>query len=229
MVANGMLTNPTLFSNTNCTTKDCVQKWVDICYNSTLDSTTFEILSHKKHLNVTIPDRPPNLTFQCFHHHLVFMLEKFLPRRKRQVFNNLQTFDDVLQFLKLELEIIPRLFDVTEYLNNRPISLSYEGREEVYFDLKQRWHSEQDKDVGFYDYGASEGKFFKDKLRHSESDYDLSDMFIKAGWSTGVLFAGHKGFFEKFDSFCSKSSQKLLQNVTRYITLFFFETRILAR
>ncbi|PSN56070.1 hypothetical protein C0J52_05870 [Blattella germanica] len=40
------------------------------------------------------------MTFQCFHHHLVFMLEKVLPKSKRLLFNVLKKRDVVLDFLK---------------------------------------------------------------------------------------------------------------------------------
>ncbi|XP_076382600.1 DNA repair and recombination protein RAD54-like okr isoform X2 [Megalopta genalis] len=74
MSARGILTNPALFSGHSVTPLSCVQNWLDI--------------------TSTIPTQ-----FLCFHHHLVFMLEKLLPKKNRMCFNNLQNKSAVLDFL----------------------------------------------------------------------------------------------------------------------------------
>lgn len=74
MSARGILTNPALFSGCPVTPLSSVQNWLDI--------------------TSTIPTQ-----FLCFHHHLVFMLEKLLPKKNRVCFNNLQSKSAVLEFL----------------------------------------------------------------------------------------------------------------------------------
>lgn len=74
MTANGILTNPGLFAGYSSTPLSCVQDWLDI--TSTISTN-----------------------YLCMHHHLVFMLEKVLPKKERHKFNNLQNKEDVLSFL----------------------------------------------------------------------------------------------------------------------------------
>lgn len=183
MVANGLLTNPTLFTGTNQTSLECVQNWCDICYNSTLDLNKFQRLSTDPNLAPTIPEKPLNLTFQCFHHHLVFMLEKVLPRRKRQIFNNLQKFADVLEFLKNELNIVPRLFSASEFLESCPSNIDYKNSDEIYELLKTKFVAEDaENECGYYDYLENQGSFYEGKVaKTSLGDYDLVDLFIEQG------------------------------------------------
>lgn len=93
MSARGILTNPALFSGYSVTPLNCVQDWLDI--------------------TSTIPT-----PFTCFHHHLVFMLEKILPKKNRMFFNNLHNKTSVLEFLKdtygLKPNINPKLFELTK-------------------------------------------------------------------------------------------------------------------
>lgn len=84
MSARGILTNPAFFSGHSVTPLSCVQDWLDIT------STT--------------PTQ-----FLCFHHHLVFMLEKLLPKKNRMYFNNLQTKSAVLEFLEHYYNIKPNV------------------------------------------------------------------------------------------------------------------------
>lgn len=183
MVANGLLTNPTLFTGADRTTLHCVQQWINICFNSTLDENIYKKLSKEKTLVGTIPERPLNLTFQCFHHHLVFMLEKLLTRRKRQIFNNLQKFSDVLEFLENEFNIVPELFNVSDYFKMRSETIVYEGLDEVYHSLKKQFISEvfeEEEKCNLYDYSTTQGNFFENKLRKTVSfDYDLIDLFFE--------------------------------------------------
>lgn len=171
MVANGMLTNPTLYSGSNATTKECIQDWVDICYNSTFNKDTLPDLFE---IPCYIPPKPQNLTFQCFHHHLVFMLEKILTRKKRQVFNNLQTFESVLHFLKDEFDITPRLYDTEMFLKNEVNVLDYGTRNELYLSMRKDCETNI-----FYDYDNSEGSYYKNKVASCDVDCDLSNIFIE--------------------------------------------------
>ena len=97
MSARGILTNPALFSGYSVTPLDCVQDWLDI--------------------TSTIPTQ-----FICFHHHLVFMLEKILPKKNRLFFNSLQNKEAVLEFLKDTYGIKPnnnsKSFDLIKCIFN---------------------------------------------------------------------------------------------------------------
>jgi len=84
MVANGILTNPALFLGESITPLACVQDWLNI--------------------TSAIPTE-----FQCFHHHLVFMLEKVLPKKDRIMFNNLLNRSSVLEFLETYYDIRPNV------------------------------------------------------------------------------------------------------------------------
>ncbi|XP_057663264.1 tRNA-dihydrouridine(20a/20b) synthase [NAD(P)+]-like [Diorhabda carinulata] len=176
MVANGILTNPTLFANNPLTTIDCVQNWLDICYNSTI--TLDKYAKEQEHPSCTIPERPPNLIFQCFHHHLVFMLEKLLPRKKRQYFNNLKTFSSVLQFLDDTFCIRPRLFEPEKFLKYLTLNLDYSDRHSMYENLKpNNLHIE---DVfSIYDPQNTDGKYFSTKTKSENCDW--SDIFLENG------------------------------------------------
>ncbi|XP_072767226.1 tRNA-dihydrouridine(20a/20b) synthase [NAD(P)+]-like [Anoplolepis gracilipes] len=82
MSARGILSNPALFSGYSTTPLVCVQDWLNITSTITTE-------------------------FQCFHHHLVFMLEKILPKKDRVLFNNLQDKSSVLEFLESYYNIKP--------------------------------------------------------------------------------------------------------------------------
>lgn len=77
MAASGLLTNPALFTGAKQTPYSCVKLWMEIKDQSA--------------------DR---ITFQCYHHHLVFMMEKVLTRKQRQVFNLLKDFESVDNYIK---------------------------------------------------------------------------------------------------------------------------------
>lgn len=83
MSARGILTNPALFSEHSMNTPNVyLQDW----------------------LNITsiIPTE-----FQCFHQHLIFMLEKVLPKENRLSFNDLQDEPSVLKSLEKHYNIRP--------------------------------------------------------------------------------------------------------------------------
>lgn len=154
MAANALLANPTLFSGSDLTTTDCVQNWLDICY----------------HGNVA-DERPPNVTFQCFHHHLVFMLAKVLPKDKRRVFNNLQTFADDLSFLRENLGVQPRRLDLRRLGRNSSLDLRYADGHDSSTDGRR------------YDCEESDGKFFRSQVSSSSDDYfsvsySLEELFL---------------------------------------------------
>ncbi|XP_075970574.1 dihydrouridine synthase 4 [Anticarsia gemmatalis] len=76
MAASGLLTNPGLFSGAEKTPLSCVKLWMD--------------MKDKEN---------ERITFQCYHHHLVFMLEKVLSKQQKSVFNHLSTFESVDKYL----------------------------------------------------------------------------------------------------------------------------------
>lgn len=80
MAARGMLANPAMFMGLSTTPIACVQEWVNI----SLDLGT---------------------NFNCFHHHLVFMLEHVLSKEERRIFNCLKTQLQVLHFLSEHYQI----------------------------------------------------------------------------------------------------------------------------
>lgn len=77
MAASGILTNPALFSGVNKTPYSCIKLWMNMKSNHN-----------------------DKITFQCYHHHLVFMLEKILTKQEKQIFNHLSSFECVDNFLK---------------------------------------------------------------------------------------------------------------------------------
>ncbi|CAH1154839.1 unnamed protein product [Phaedon cochleariae] len=178
MVANGILTNPCLFSGSSVTTLECVQNWLDICYNSTLTMEDYEkeVLEPK----CWIVERPSNLTFQCFHHHLVFMLEKILPKRKRRVFNNLKTFSDVLLFIEDYFNMRPKLFELEKFAKYLSLNLDYSDRICIYESLKPIELNDAPL-VEEHSYIDEDGKYFSNKVSPTIEYGDFSDIFIENG------------------------------------------------
>ncbi|CAG9857485.1 unnamed protein product [Phyllotreta striolata] len=171
MVANGILSNPTMFSGSSRTTIDCVQNWLDICYNSTISLDNYE-RERRKSVVGAIKEKPFNLTFQVFHHHLVFMLEKLLPRNRRRVFNNLKTFSEVLEFLQDHFHIKPRLFELDLFLKYNNITTDYADIDTSCLDNSE--------------IREGHGKFFTDKINESNDDDDVDC----CGWSNIFLENG---------------------------------------
>nr|CAH7725417.1 unnamed protein product [Callosobruchus chinensis] len=179
MVANGILTNPAIFSNSSFTLQECIQDWVDICYNSTI--ATCNYIKTSASSVRSIQERPHNLTFQCFHHHLVFMLEKLLTRRQRQLFNNLKRFKEVEEFLEMNFDVKPRLYDFEKFSSYTCLNMNYEDRDEIYkllrpadlIDKKDCWH---------YDWDYSDGKYFNSRTEELQNDEcDWANIFLENG------------------------------------------------
>lgn len=74
MCAQGILENPALFTGITKTPESCLQTWI----------------------NIALED---NMHFILFHRHLIFMLEKVLPKSERRIFNNLKNKEDVLHYI----------------------------------------------------------------------------------------------------------------------------------
>lgn len=114
MVAQGMLNNPALFTGAQTTPVACVQDWLDLSVDS-------------------------GMTFQCFHHHLVFMTEKILTKEQRRVFNKLKSVEDVTDFLVAELDV-----SAPSGIQEAQIEVKYNDSDGKYF----RSRTKQDVDNG---------------------------------------------------------------------------------
>lgn len=75
MAARGLLANPAMFAGYEETPLQCVWDWVDIA------------VEH-------------GTPFSCFHHHLIYMLERITSQPERRVFNNLSSTSAVIDFLR---------------------------------------------------------------------------------------------------------------------------------
>lgn len=165
MSARGILANPTLFSGRfESTPLECVQKWMNI--------------------GVAADD---NLTFQCFHHHFTFMMEKYMRRRDRALFNGFTRREQVLQYMDERHGIRPEPIDVVDNWDCTYDESKYRQRMKD-IDLLER------KAVSDYNADNSRGKFFQSKMdggsdgggdsdgTDDDDDSDSGDM------NTGSLF-----------------------------------------
>ena len=74
MAARGILDNPAMYAGYESTPLECVKDWVSIS------------LSTGTH-------------FTCFHHHLIYMLNKSLTRAEKKYFNVLGSVPGVIDYL----------------------------------------------------------------------------------------------------------------------------------
>ncbi|XP_077120913.1 tRNA-dihydrouridine(20a/20b) synthase [NAD(P)+]-like isoform X2 [Ranitomeya variabilis] len=75
MAARGLLANPAMFAGYEETPMACIQDWIDIA------------LEH-------------GTPFTCFHHHLMYMMEKMTSKQEKRVFNVLSSTSAVLDYLR---------------------------------------------------------------------------------------------------------------------------------
>lgn len=75
MAARGLLANPAMFTGYEDTPLECIWDWVDI----SLEQGT---------------------PFTCFHHHLIYMLERVSSQPERKVFNSLSSTSAVIDYLQ---------------------------------------------------------------------------------------------------------------------------------
>lgn len=80
MTARGLLQNPAMFAGYEDTPLECVRDWVNM-----------SILY--------------GLPYQFFHNHLIYMLEKILPRPERRVFNALASTSAVVDYLRENYDV----------------------------------------------------------------------------------------------------------------------------
>ncbi|KAM3875251.1 tRNA-dihydrouridine(20a/20b) synthase [NAD(P)+]-like [Diretmus argenteus] len=74
MAARGLLANPAMFAGYEDTPLECVWDWVDIAMEQ-------------------------GTPFTCFHHHLIYMLERVSSQPERKVFNSLSSTSAVIDYL----------------------------------------------------------------------------------------------------------------------------------
>lgn len=140
MSARGILSNPTLFAGTDTTTVACLQHWIDIA------------------------NANPNVTFQCFHHHLSFMMEKMLKRKQRIEFNQYSNKEQVYAFLENQFGIM-----ADQSINGEVLVCEYDENK---FRQRSREH-DIDQNRIEYNSGNNPGKFFESQLTNDEeSDSD---------------------------------------------------------
>ncbi|CAH1787401.1 unnamed protein product [Owenia fusiformis] len=80
MCARGILQNPAMFAGYNTTPKECIKQWIELS------------LSY-------------GTSFQCFHNHLIYMLEDIIPKSERLTFNSLTSVPAVISFLNQMYDI----------------------------------------------------------------------------------------------------------------------------
>lgn len=135
MAARGILANPTLFSGEYETTPvKCVQDWLNLAYAA-----------------------DTGITFQCFHHHLTFMMEKLLRRKERLGFNCFSKKQQIYDFLKERFGIVPEV--INEYGSEGNILCEYDDVK-----YKERIQLQIDEDAKRYNSENSCGKFFLSQL-----------------------------------------------------------------
>lgn len=151
MSARGILSNPGLFAGHQQTELQVVQDWIDLC-----ESIGDEI------------------TFQCFHHHLTFMMDKMIRKKVRVEFNNFTTKQQVLDFLKEHFGVEPRALTADSPKPGQPIVAEFS--ETAFRDrlaanklLEAQLRKQQRREA--YSSETSKGKFFTD---HSNME-DLTD------------------------------------------------------
>ncbi|CAB3221405.1 unnamed protein product [Arctia plantaginis] len=149
MAASGILTNPGLFSGATKTPLSCVKLWMDM-KDKDVDS----------------------ISFQCYHHHLVFMLEKVLSKQQKLVFNHLSTFETVDKYLYEHLINCMDSLDVKHNLG-KFVDCEYP------YEITSK-HSSKCRSCGNstcycicnkYNSNISDGKYFRSCVKDDSLDY----------------------------------------------------------
>lgn len=152
MAASGILSNPAMFSGADRTPWSVIKMWMDLKNRGS--------------------DR---ITFQIYHHHLVFMLEKVLSKQQKLIFNHLSSFEDVDQYLS---EFIESIDNVPVLQNDELIVCEFDDKITSRHSAKCRGCSKSlyycicsDK----YDCNTVDGSFFTAKVRQSDCELDFMD------------------------------------------------------
>jgi tRNA-dihydrouridine synthase 4 len=136
MAARSILTNPALFAGHHQTPLSVVQDWIDI--------------HHRQ------GDR---MTFQNFHHHLVFMMEHMLKKQERNQFNDFTKKFQCLDFLKQKFGLEPKEID---YPDNT-VCIYDDSKYKNLINQKEFWDSD-------YSTESSHGQYFLGKLHKAKND-----------------------------------------------------------
>lgn len=135
MAARSILSNPALFAGYHQTPMSCVQDWINI---------------HQR--------QAEKMTYQNFHHHTVFMMERKMKKQDRNLFNDFTKKQQCLDFLtKFSLE--PENIDYPENIVCQYDDSNYKNL----VNQKVSWDSN-------YSAESSHGQFFLNKLLKTQSD-----------------------------------------------------------
>lgn len=143
MAARGMLANPAMYAGFAETPRSCVEDWVDLGYRA-----------------------GDNIIFQCFHHHLTFMLERFMNKSDRIVFNNFTKKSQVFEFMEARHNIVPRVDAAWKHL-----ICEYE-------DKKYRRDLLVERNGGDYDPTSTNGQYFNEMTNLLDVDGEDSGNFM---------------------------------------------------
>lgn len=138
MAARAALTNPALYAGYKETPLSCVQDWINIHHR-----------------------QADKMTYQNFHHHLVFMMENMLKKQERNQFNDFTKKHQCLEFLKEKFSIEPQDVEYPENLECTYDDSSYKNL----IKQKELWNGE-------YSTESSHGQFFLNKLHKVRPDPD---------------------------------------------------------
>lgn len=152
MSARGILSNPALFGGHDTTPLECVQHWID--------------------LSAAAGDA---ITFQCYHHHLTFMMDKLMRRKVRVEFNDYTRKEQVLEFLDERYGLRPRPLTETSPLPGEWIEPVFD--ESAFRDRLQRVRrdekeQERQRKRELYSSETTDGKYFRSRTAGDASDSD---------------------------------------------------------
>lgn len=142
MAARAALTNPALFANHKATPLSCVQDWINIHHR-----------------------QGEKMTYQNFHHHLVFMMENLIKKQERNLFNEFTKRQQCLDFLKEKFSLEPELTNYPENIECVYDDASYKNL----IKQKEFWSSD-------YSTESSHGQYFLGKLHKVRADDDPDDI-----------------------------------------------------
>ncbi|KFM56939.1 tRNA-dihydrouridine(20a/20b) synthase [NAD(P)+]-like protein, partial [Stegodyphus mimosarum] len=90
MSARGLLQNPTLFTGSEITLPCCIRDWINL-------SVSF------------------GTSFTNMHHHLMFMLERVMPKHERKLFNSYTALASVVDHLNSYTALTSVVDDMNSY------------------------------------------------------------------------------------------------------------------
>lgn len=160
MSARGILSNPALFAGHDATPLECVQHWIDLV--------------------VAVGDA---ITFQCFHHHLTFMMDKLMSRKVRVEFNDFTRKEQVLAFLAERYGLRPRALKETGPRPGEWVEPQFDEsafQERLQQVRQDELELERQKKRELYSSEATEGKYFRSQAvtdDDEEDDLNCSDLF----------------------------------------------------